>query len=63
MVVRNDLDRFRLVMDAVDRLPQLGSQVAYLKQELSEKLIEHKQYICERGEDLPEIREWRWKGR
>jgi xylulose-5-phosphate/fructose-6-phosphate phosphoketolase len=63
MVVRNDLDRYHLVMDAVDRLPQLGSQVAYLKQELQGKLIEHKEYIVENGEDMPEVREWRWKGR
>jgi xylulose-5-phosphate/fructose-6-phosphate phosphoketolase len=60
MTVLNDLDRFHLAMDVIDRLPQLGSRAAYLKQELAEKLIEHKQYIRQEGEDLPEIRGWRW---
>ena len=57
MTVLNDLDRFHLVMDAVDRLPQTGGKGIYLKQQLKEKLIEHKQYIGKYGEDLPEIRE------
>jgi xylulose-5-phosphate/fructose-6-phosphate phosphoketolase len=60
MVVLNDLDRFHLVMDVIDRLPQLGSSAAYLKQELKDKLIEHRQWIREKGEDLPEVRDWRW---
>ena len=60
MVVLNDLDRFHLVADVIDRLPQLGARAAYLKQQLHEKLIEHRQYICETGDDLPEIRGWRW---
>src|SRR5207342_1388131 len=60
MVVLNDLDRFHLVMDVIDRLPQLGARAAYLKQELHEKLIDHKQYICEHGDDMPEISGWRW---
>ncbi|HVE41932.1 MAG TPA: phosphoketolase family protein [Planctomycetota bacterium] len=60
MVVLNDLDRYHLAMDAVDRVPGLGSKAAYLKQEFTEKLIEHKQYIRENGEDMPEIRNWRW---
>ena len=60
MVVLNDLDRFHLVMDVIDRLPQLGSRAAYLKQELTERLIDHKQYIRRYGEDMPEVREWRW---
>jgi xylulose-5-phosphate/fructose-6-phosphate phosphoketolase len=63
MVVLNDLDRYHLVMDVVDRVPALGSRAAYLKQELAEKLIEHKQYIREHGEDMPEIRNWKWEGR
>jgi xylulose-5-phosphate/fructose-6-phosphate phosphoketolase len=63
MVVLNDLDRFHLVMDVVDRVPGLASKAAYLKQELAEKLIEHRQYIREQGEDLPEIRNWRWDGK
>jgi len=60
MVVLNDLDRFHLAMDVIDRLPQLGSSAAYLKQELQDKLIEHRQWIREKGEDLPEVRDWRW---
>ena len=61
MTVLNDLDRFHLVMDTIDRLPQTGDKGAYLKQQLQEKLLEHKQYICEHGEDLPEIRNWKWE--
>jgi xylulose-5-phosphate/fructose-6-phosphate phosphoketolase len=60
MVVRNDLDRFHLVGDVIDRVGNLGSKGAYLKQLMRDKLIEHRQYICEHGEDMPEVREWRW---
>jgi xylulose-5-phosphate/fructose-6-phosphate phosphoketolase len=60
MAVLNDLDRFHLVIDAVNRLPQTGSEGAYLKQQLEDKLVEHQQYIRRHGEDLPEIRNWRW---
>jgi xylulose-5-phosphate/fructose-6-phosphate phosphoketolase len=60
MVVMNDLDRFHLVMDVIDRVPKLGSQAAYVKQKLRDKLIEHKQYIQKYGEDMPEIRDWTW---
>ncbi|HEX6726970.1 MAG TPA: phosphoketolase family protein [Nitrospira sp.] len=60
MVVMNDLDRFHLVADVVDRLPQLGSRAAYAKQAIQEKLIEHKQYIARYGEDMPEITDWQW---
>ncbi len=60
MTVLNELDRFHLVMDAIDRLPQTGDKGIYLKQQLKEKLIEHRQYINTYGEDLPEIRNWRW---
>jgi len=63
MVVRNDLDRFHLVMDVIDRVPQLGPSAAYAKQALSEKLVGHKRYIIQHGEDPPEIRDWRWTGR
>ena len=63
ITVMNDLDRFHLVGDVIDRLPQLGARAAYAKQALGEKLIEHKQYISEHGDDLPEIRNWRWRGK
>src|SRR5438128_762442 len=62
MVVLNDLDRFHLVADAIDRVPQLGPKAAYAKQAIRDKLIEHKQYIAKHGEDLPEIRNWKWSG-
>ncbi len=60
MTVLNDLDRFHLVMDTIDRLPQTGEKGIYLKQQLKDKLIEHKQYIDKYGQDLPEIRNWKW---
>ena len=60
MVVLNDMDRFHLCMDVIDRLPQLDTRAAYFKQELQERLIEHKQYIAEYGDDLPAISGWQW---
>ncbi len=62
MVVRNDLDRFHLVSDVIDRVPSLGSSAAYAQQAIRDKLIEHKQYIHKYGADMPEIRDWKWKG-
>jgi len=62
MVVRNDLDRFHLVADVIDRVPKLGTIAAYMKQEIRDKLIEHRKYIQERGDDLAEIRGWTWGG-
>ncbi|MGO9426312.1 MAG: phosphoketolase [Steroidobacteraceae bacterium] len=62
MTVLNDLDRFHLVIDAVNRLPQTGSEGAYLKQQLLDKLVEHKQYIRRYGQDMPEVRDWSWPG-
>ena len=60
MVVRNDLDRFHLVSDVIDRLPQLGYTAAYAKQAMRDKLIDHNAYIREHGEDMPEVKNWRW---
>lgn len=60
MAVLNDLDRFHLVADVIDRLPLRGSRADYVRQALRDKRIEHKQYIAEHGEDMPEIRAWRW---
>ena len=60
MVVLNDLDRFHLVMDVVERVPKLEAVGAHLIQELRDKRFEHKRYIAEHGEDMPEIRNWKW---
>ncbi len=60
MVVLNDLERFHLVSDVIDPVPDLGSKAAYTKQYIRDKLIDHKAYICQHGEDMPEIRDWKW---
>ena len=61
MTVLNDLDRFHLVIDTIDRLPQTGAAGKALQQALAEKLLEHRRYITTYGEDMPEIRNWRWQ--
>ncbi len=61
MTVMNQLDRWDLVQDVIDRLPQLDDKGAYLKEEMKNKLIEHKMYIRKNGIDMPEIRDWKWK--
>ena len=60
MCVLNEIDRFHLAVDVIDRLPGLGSRAAYAKQAIRDKLIEHKQYIAKYGEDMPEISGWKW---
>jgi len=61
MVVLNDLDRFHLVQDVIDRIPHLQNSGAYIKQIMHHKLVEHSQYIVEKGQDLPEIQNWVWQ--
>jgi len=60
MTVLNDMDRFHLVQDVIDRLPQLAGRGDYLKDEMQNRLIEHRQYITRHGEDMPLVRDWRW---
>jgi xylulose-5-phosphate/fructose-6-phosphate phosphoketolase len=63
MVVLNDLDRFHLVGDVVDRVPSLEARAAYAKQLIRDKLIDHKNYVCKYGEDMPEVRNWKWRAK
>jgi xylulose-5-phosphate/fructose-6-phosphate phosphoketolase len=60
MTVLNDMDRFHLAADVVDRVPRLRDTGAHFMQHLRNKLVEHKLYICEHGDDLPEVRDWKW---
>jgi xylulose-5-phosphate/fructose-6-phosphate phosphoketolase len=60
MVVRNDMDRFHLAADVIDRVPKLSHIAAYVKQAMRDKLIDHREYISEYGDDLPEVRKWTW---
>ncbi|GAA1796440.1 phosphoketolase family protein [Planosporangium flavigriseum] len=60
MLVRNDSDRYHLVMDVIDRVPDLARRAATLRQQMVDKRVQHRQYICRTGEDLPEVRDWRW---
>jgi xylulose-5-phosphate/fructose-6-phosphate phosphoketolase len=60
MAVLNDLDRFHLANDVIDRVPGLGPRAAYVKQAIRDKLIDHENYIHAYGEDMPEIRNWKW---
>jgi xylulose-5-phosphate/fructose-6-phosphate phosphoketolase len=62
MCVMNDLDRFHLAGDVIDRVPKLGARAAYAKQAIRDKLMEHKAYICRHGIDMPEIADWSWGG-
>ena len=60
MRVQNEIDRYHLVADAINHLPQLGNRGAYLLQKMNDILVDHKQYIGEYGEDIPEVRDWQW---
>jgi xylulose-5-phosphate/fructose-6-phosphate phosphoketolase len=60
MAVRNDIDRYHLVLDVIDSVPGLGARAAYVRQELRDRLLDHREYIGERGDDPPEIRDWTW---
>ena len=60
MTVRNNLDRFHLVQNVIRHVPGLAARAAYANQAISDKLVEHKRYVAEYGQDLPEIRNWRW---
>ena len=60
MVVMNDLDRFHLVLDVIERVPQLGARAAYVHKAMHDFLFQHKQYTREHGDDMPEVREWKW---
>ena len=60
MAVRNDIDRFHLVGDVIDRVPGLSAAAAHLRQAMRDKRIAHRQYITEYGEDMPEILDWTW---
>ena len=60
MRVQNKIDRFNLVKAALERLPQLGNKASFLVQKMNDLLVEHKQYIAEYGEDMPEILDWKW---
>ena len=62
MAVLNDIDRFHLVMDVIDRVPGLSSRGAYLKQQMRDRLTDHKRYIGRTGQDMPEVRDWTWTG-
>ncbi len=62
MCVLNDVDRFHLVRDVIERVPHLGARAAYAKQAIDNALIEHRQYIARHGEDMPEILDWKWSG-
>jgi xylulose-5-phosphate/fructose-6-phosphate phosphoketolase len=60
MVVLNELDRFHLAMEAIDRVPELGAKAAEARRRFAGRLVEHTRYVREHGEDMPEIRNWSW---
>jgi xylulose-5-phosphate/fructose-6-phosphate phosphoketolase len=62
MTVLNDLDRFHLAIDVIDRVPRLRDVAAHLKQLLQDKLIDHRHYVVRHGDDMPEVKNWKWPG-
>jgi xylulose-5-phosphate/fructose-6-phosphate phosphoketolase len=60
MCVLNQIDRFNLAIDVIDRVPRLRGTSAHVREELKDKLLEHRQYIRVHGEDMPEITQWQW---
>ena len=60
MCVINQLDRFNLVNDVIVRVPKLGARAAYAQQAIREKLMDHRNYVTRHGDDMPEIRDWKW---
>jgi xylulose-5-phosphate/fructose-6-phosphate phosphoketolase len=60
MTVLNDLDRFHLVLDVIDRVPGLLSRYAHVKQDMHDLLVEHREYVCAHGDDMPLVRDWTW---
>jgi xylulose-5-phosphate/fructose-6-phosphate phosphoketolase len=60
MVVLNRLDRYHLAMDVIERIPGLGARAAHVKQRFRDMLIEHRRYVAEHGQDMPEIEGWSW---
>jgi xylulose-5-phosphate/fructose-6-phosphate phosphoketolase len=63
MVVRNEMDRYHLAEDVIDRVPGLGSRRAYVKQKIRDLLIDHDEYIRQYGDDQPAVKDWSWMGR
>jgi xylulose-5-phosphate/fructose-6-phosphate phosphoketolase len=63
MVMRNNMDRYHLVIDVIDRVPTLGSTAAAVRQDMVDRRVEHLRYVVEHGDDLPEIRDWQWTTR
>ena len=61
MCVLNQIDRFDLALDVLDRVPRLGDRAAHAREELKDKLIEHRHHVTTHGEDLPEVRDWKWE--
>jgi xylulose-5-phosphate/fructose-6-phosphate phosphoketolase len=62
MVMMNDLDRFHLVMDVIDRVPGLGARAAHVRQQMSDLRLHHRQYTRDHGKDAPEVSDWAWPG-